>query len=319
LRPAAFLVAMSMAAAPHVAGCSANLCFLQVNGRCTLSSCGAGQYFDNQRHTCVCEQGRFAIDGACLAQAEANQSCGRGAVFTPQGCQPLTCVPGFVVDLDRDACVAKADIDRAAGAANGQTLACAQGTVLEVSGGIASCVPVAQSCQRDESWNGQACAKLPSCPTGFDVDPSSMRCVQVSAPPASQGDSATLDTNAWARVNLGEPGGQGAPQLCAGLARRPLSFGILAGGSARVIATVSLGFADGTTGSATAQTAGVIEASNQPVLPRGAQDLQAAVDASLASLRAQKAKPAPTSLTTVVRCTIVNGAPPAIVPSTGGA
>lgn len=314
---AASLFAASLA--PVLAGCPSNFCLLTVNGRCEMSSCGSGQHFDDRRKLCVCDAGRVALGGGCLTQQEASSHCGRGSIWTPQGCAAPTCPPGFVADFAVERCVEKASVDKAAGVAPGQTLACAPGTVLVVNGGQGACVPAAQTCARDEQWNGQACAKLPTCPPGFDLDPASLQCAQVARPPAQGDDLSSVDVVQWSRSSFGVDGGLGAPGLCGPLAKKPLSFGVLAGGSARVVIAVRLTFPSGLTDGAAVSTVATIEASGQPVLPAGAHEVQAAAETLTSSLRGQKARASAPSVTTTVRCLIVNGAAPVSVPATGGA
>lgn len=314
--PLAFVLLSLAAVLP---GCPSNMCLLEVNGQCKFSSCGSREQFDAKRKLCVCYPGYITLGGSCLTQAEANKHCGKGAVFTPQGCAPLTCAPGFIADLENDQCVPKSAVDKAAGVGPGQTLACAQGTVLVVTQGQSSCVPAEQTCAKDEAWNGGACVKLPTCQPGYDIDRTTMTCAMISRPPTGGDDLGTVDVTQWARGNFGPNGGQGAPGLCGPLAKKPLTFGVMPGGSIRVVVNVGLSFPNGMVDSASVASGGVVEASGQPVTPKGAAEIQAAAETLVASLKSQKARSSAGQVPTTVRCMIVNAAPPVAVPSTGGA
>lgn len=315
----AALLLGALAFAPLLSGCPSNLCLLTVNGRCTVSTCSGRESFDNARQTCVCKASYIAAGSGCLTQAEANRYCGRASVWTPQGCTAMQCAEGYVLDLETEACVSKKAVDQAAGVATGNTLACPQSTVLVVNGGVGSCVPAEQSCARDEYWSGQACIKLPTCATGFELDPTTRQCVQIAQRSDNENERATIDVVQWSRANFGPEGGNGTSALCSPLARKPLSFGVLAGGSIRLIVSVNLGFPGGVTDNTTVIGQGLVEASGQPVSAKGAQEIQQVVDSLVSSLRAQQGKASVPSHATQVKCLIVNAAQPQSVPSTGGA
>lgn len=319
MRTARALVAALVALLPAVAGCPSNFCLLTVNGRCELSSCSSGEHYDNQQKRCACDAGRVSLGGSCLTPQEANAHCGRGAVWTPQGCAAPTCPPGFLPDFTIEQCVPKSAIDKAAGVGAGQTLACAAGTVLVVNQGQGACVPAAQTCGVDEAWNGQVCAKVQGCAPGFVLDPASRQCAQVSKPPAEDGGVGNVDVVQWSRSTFGPDQGQGSAGLCGPLAKKPLTFGVLAGGAARLVIQTSLTFPNGLTESAVVTTTAIVEASGQPVTPGGAQEVQAAANTLVAPLRGQKARASAPQAVSTVRCMIANGAPPVPVPSTGGA
>lgn len=295
------------------------MCLLTVNGQCKMSSCGSRESFHDTQKRCVCNQGYIPLGGQCLTQLEANKHCGKGGMFTAQGCAPIACAPGFVVDLENDTCVPKSAVDRAAGVGPGQTLGCAPGTALVVTNGQSSCVPVEQTCAKDEAWNGSACLKVPTCPSGQDLDRQTMTCAVVSRPPTGGDAMGTVDVSQWSRSNLGVPSGPGSPGLCGPLARKPLTFGVMPGGSIRVQVSVGLDFADGTVPNVKVETAGMVEASRQPVTAGGAVEIRAAVETLVSTLRAQKARASQPRVSTQVTCMIVNAAPPVAVPSTGGA
>lgn len=312
---AAALLALPLASA----ACAGNTCLFTYNGVCKLSSCGDRQSFDNTRKVCACSAGYLVVGGRCLTQVEANNYCGKGMMWTPQGCQKMVCNTGFVIDLELNQCVPKAAVDQKAGVGPNQTLSCPQGTQLVVNGGQTSCVPNDQLCSRDEVWNGQGCVKVQQCPTGFDLDRTSMQCVAVSKPPEGNDSLGTVDVVSWSKTNFGPTGGPGAPGLCGQLAKKPLSFGVLPGGSIRVVVSLQLSLPGGLVENAQVRTSGIVEASRQPVIPKGAQEIQIAADSLVQTLRAQKAKATVGEVPTTVTCLIVNGAAPVVVPSTGGA
>ncbi len=301
------MVGMVALLAPGLWGCPSNLCLLTVNGQCEFSNCGHGQMFDNQRKTCTCEPGRLVIGGACLNQTEAKQYCGKGAYWGPRGCSPIVCAAGQILDLETEQCAQK-------------TAACMAGTTLVVNGGQAACVPIEQSCSRDEYYTtGQGCQKLPTCPSGYEFDTNARTCVLVTKRPEKNDDRASVDVQAWGRANLGQEGGQGSQGICGPLAKKPLAFGVQPGGSIRVVASLSLTFPGGITDNATIQSVGIVEASNQPVTAKGAQELQAAAESLMASLRAQQGRASLPGYNTTVKCLITSAAPPQVIPSTGGA
>lgn len=308
-----------VASTPLLSGCPSNLCLLTVNGRCELSNCGSGEVFDDRSKRCVCEAGRIAVGSSCLTQSEAKRYCGRGAFWGQRGCQPIVCNQGYVLDEATEQCVPKAAVDQAAGVAPGQTLTCAQGTVLVVSAGSSACVPIEKTCARDEYFDGRMCAKLPPCPTGFELDPVTRQCVQVTQRPSSKDDRAVVDLATWARANYGPDGGPGSQALCGPLARKPGVFGVSPGGSMRVVIPLALSFPQGQTEGAAVMSQGLVEATGTPVTQKGALEIQAAAEEIISSLRAQRARAQPPDLRFTVRCTIVNSAPPMVVPASGGA
>jgi hypothetical protein len=65
-------------------------------------------------------------------------------------------------------------------------------------------------------------------------------------------------------------------------------------------------------------TAAIVEASNAPVLPKGAAEIQKAAQEILGTLVPQGGKANQETAATHVSCLIVNSAPPTAVPATGG-
>jgi hypothetical protein len=321
MSPRAPLLALALLLAPLLSGCPSNLCLLEVNGRCEYSTCGQGQAFDNSRKTCVCAVGRMPVGSGCLTQFEAKQYCGKGAFWGQRGCEPIQCRAGDILDSDSEMCVPKSTIDQQAGVGPGKTLACAQGTVLVVSQGQGSCVPVEQSCTRDEYFdpNQRVCAKQPTCPTGFELDPVARTCIQVARQPTKDDNRATVDVVQWARATYGIENGQGSQGLCGPLARKPLVFGVMPGGSVRLVISLPMSFPSSLSDGAAIQATGVVEASGQPVTAKGAQEIQSTADQLLGGLRAQKVHTTLPQHNLTVKCLIVNGAAPQTVPATGGA
>lgn len=302
------------------AGCPSSMCLLTVNGVCQYSNCGDGEHFDQRTRLCTCNSDRRLIGGACRTRAQADLWCGKGATWTPTGCAARTCAPGLVLDQDSDQCVPKQAIDQAAGVAAGQTLGCAAGTVLVVSQGAGSCIPVAQSCAKDEVFDGQACRKVPACNQGAEYDPASRQCIQVvAAPPSSNDALPTVDVAAWSRTSYGPDGGDGSSGLCGPLAKKPVAFQVLPGGSIRVKITLDLNFAQPATESGSVATVAIVDGTGQPVAAKGATEVQSAADTLFQTLRTQHARASVPHVTTTVKCLIVNAAPPTSVPSTGGA
>jgi hypothetical protein len=301
-------------------GCG-NMCLLTVNGQCQYSNCGDGEAWDGARSTCVCNRDRILLGGSCMTQMQANKYCGKGGMWTPQGCVAKTCPPGAILDQETDACVDKAAVDRASGVAAGQTLSCAAGLVLVVTQGQASCIPTSQTCQKDEYFDTarNGCLKMPTCQTGQVFDAATARCVIIQAPPKTDGGMATVDVVQWSKSNYGTSGGPGAQGLCGPLAKKPLAFGVLPGGSIRVRLTLDLAFANPSAASGQVKTVGFVESTQQPVSAKGAVEIQTAADTLLSSLREQKANASVPNVQTVVTCLIVNGAAPVTVPATGGA
>jgi hypothetical protein len=301
-------------------GCG-NMCLLTVNGQCQYSNCGDGEAWDSARNTCVCQRDRILLGGSCMTQLQANKYCGKGGMWTPQGCVAKSCPTGAILDQETDQCVDKAAVDRASGVGAGQTLSCAQGLVLVVTEGQASCIPVSQTCQKDEYFDTtrNVCLKMPTCQTGQVFDAQVGRCVIIQAPPKSEGEVATVDVVQWSKANYGTNGGPGAQGLCGPLAKKPLAFAVMPGGSIRVRVTLDLSFANPSAASGQVATSGFVESTRQPVTAKGALEIQQAADTLLSSLREQKANASVPKVQTVVNCLIVNGAAPVTVPTSGGA
>ncbi len=325
------VLALALALLAVAAGCNTNMnsgslfaerCVVYFNGKCHMSTCGSGQTFNVQKNACECEANRLSVDGACLTSVEAKQFCGKGAYWGPKGCQPIECRTGEILDLESEKCVSKEQVDKQAGVAPGKTLACGKSTVLTLSEGKGSCVPVDQSCTRDEFFDTStnACTKLPSCAIGSVFDLATRSCVQVVAQQADSKDKrATINVTQWSQSTYGPDGGQGSPGLCGPLARKPLAFGVMPGGSVRLVINLTLGFPNSLSDAAIVGAPTKLEASGQMVGARGAQEVQATADGLLNSLRVQKVHTTAGQVSLSVKCLIVNGEAPQTVPTTGGA
>jgi hypothetical protein len=303
------------------AGCPSNTCLLTVNGRCTWSTCPDGADFDTQRRTCVCQRNRVALGGGCLTFEAANQYCGKGAHFENGGCAPNRCPPGIEIDQETGMCTTPQQASQVASnmgvqVGQNQKLGCPAGEQLVVEGAQASCVPMNQTCGRDEVWDGHACRKAAQCPPGSSFDPPSGTCVKF----ASAGDSKEyqIDLPTWVRTSYGADGGPGAPGFCGAFNKHPLAFGVKAGATMRVKVGVRVDVPGGEIARASTQTLATVESNGQPVPSKGAGEVQQAAQTLLASLVAGGGKATVATAGTTVTCQIVNSSAPAAVSVTGG-
>ncbi len=324
----AVLLAFALLAflAPTV-GCPANQCFLEIchgaSCRCSISSCPDGAGYDTKQDRCRCLRGYFDIAGQCLTQQRANAYCGPGYAWLIQpggrgGCQKLSCRPGDKLDERTGWCIPKEQLAQQAGVSlgQGQTLGCPAGQVLVVDGGKSACVPAAQSCAKDEVWNGQACAKTAQCPTGQAFDPSSGRCVPFAQ--SGGGDELQVDVQTWAHSTYGPPNGPGTPAFCSSFAKKPLSFGVSPGVTAAVRVTIFLTFPGSEVAKGQSASSAVFDVSNNPVPASGAEEVQAAVLSSFQALVAGGGRANTPGAQTTVRCLVTNASAPVVVPETGG-
>lgn len=321
----------SLASAVVLAGCSllldgcSNFCLVKVcrgsQCACSWSTCPSGSSFDTQRNTCVCSQGRMSLGGSCLTWAEANAWCGKGNHFEASGCVRNTCPANQELNQDSGLCMPKQQVDQVAqnmGVPLGQNqkLGCPTGLVLVVEGHAASCVPPQTTCTRDEVWNGQACVKTAQCPPGYIFDGPQAACIAYAQAEEKQ---YSVDLSQWMQASYGPDGGPGVASFCSAFSKKPLSFGVLAGGSIRVKITVAAKAPGGDIAQAQLVTAAIVEASNAPVLPKGAEEIQKAALEIFGTLVIQGGKAKQDSAATHVSCLIVNAAQPVAVPATGGA
>ena len=317
------LGALGMAgAALATTGCPENSCFLKYceNGRCScpVSSCPDGAAFDIKQNRCRCVVGFFDVAGQCLDQTHANAYCGKGYAFQGGGCVQLQCRPGDHLDLQTGLCVPKEQVAQQAGVqlGQGQKVGCPAGQVLVVDSGASACVPAAQSCAKDEVWNGSACQKTAACQTGSTWDPTRNQCVGYTN---GGGEGAlSVDVATWSASNYGPNGGPGTPSFCSTFAKKPYSFGIAPGSSAVVRVQITMSFADQSIQKGQLFTAPVFDVSNGPVGAKGTADVQAGAYTTFEALVAGGGHASVASFSTSVKCTVTNSAKPQAVPESGG-
>jgi hypothetical protein len=301
--------------------CPSNMCLLTVNGRCTWSTCPDGADFDTARRTCVCRPDRIALGGGCLTHQAANQYCGKGAHFENGGCAPNRCPPGFEIDQDTGACITPQQTSQVASnmgveVKQNQKLGCPPGEQLVVEGQQAACVPLQQTCGRDEVWDGRACRKSAQCPPGFGYDPATSTCVKFAS--GTDPKEYTVDLPTWVRTSYGPEGGEGTSAFCGAFNKHPLAFGVRAGASMRVKIGVRVEAPGGDVVRAFVGTMATVDPGGQPVPAKGAAEVQQAAQTTLASLVAGGGKASTPSAGTTVNCRIVNSSPPTAVTVTGG-
>jgi hypothetical protein len=307
-----------------LAGCPSGMCLVKVckgdlsNCRCSWDTCPSGSHFDTRRETCVCEQGRVSLNGACLTHAEANAYCGRGAVYSNYGCVRIPCRPGQELDQATGTCLDKRQVDKVAeqmGVPVGanQKLGCPPGLVLVIeSPQTASCVPPKNTCSRDEIWNGQACVKLARCSPGWVYAPATNTCIAVS----TEEEKYTVDLSAWTFASYGPAGGAGTAAFCSGFNKKPRTFGVMPGSSITVVVHVAVAAPGNNAQQASVATTAVVQGSNAPVTQKGAAEIQQVAQEVLAALHAMNGKTDTHATRTNVRCTVTNAAAPAPVPAT---
>jgi hypothetical protein len=315
---AALLVALA-GAATLLPGCPANSCFLKIcegkKCRCSISSCTDGAAYDVKQNRCRCTKGYFSVGGQCLSQQKANAYCGPAYTWVQgRGCAKNSCRPGDFLDESNGWCIPKDAVAKNVPA--GQTLGCKAGEILVVEAGQAACVPAAQSCARDEAWNGAQCVKVTECPTGAAWDEALKQCVTYAKGGGS--DEAQVDVQQWVYSNFGPPNGPGAPGFCSSFARKPWAFGITPGNTVQLRVTVQAAFPDREVarGQGTNQT--VFAASGNPVPPRGQQEIDAAIRTHMDALVSGGGRASAPSAQTTVTCTVTNASAPEPVPATGG-
>jgi hypothetical protein len=264
-------------------GCPGNVCLLKIcdinnNCRCSISSCGEGAAFDTSRNRCRCLAGYFSVAGQCLTQRDANQYCGLGHHWENGGCAPDRCRPGDELDVSVGMCIPHEQVNQVGAnmgvqVGQGEKLGCPEGQKLIIDGNTAACVPLSQTCARDETWTGQACAKVAPCATGSIWDAARAQCVQYAQ--GSSGDGLAVNVNEWATANYGPNGGAGTPAFCGSFAKKPWSFGIVEGSSAMVRVSVMMSFPEGQIAKGVVQTTTVFNASGNPVPAKGAGEVSA--------------------------------------------
>jgi len=317
----AIVLASLTGAVTVLPACPANSCFLTIcngsNCRCSVSSCIDGAAYDVKQKRCRCVKGYFSLGGQCLSQASANAYCGKAYTYVQKrGCLKNSCRPGDFLDESSGWCVPKEQVESAKNVPAGQTLGCKPGEQLVVEGGQAACVPIAQSCARDEMWNGTSCAKVAECPTGAIFDAALNQCVTYAK--GGGGDEALIDVQQWVYSNYGPPNGPGAPGFCASFAKKPWSFGISAGNTAVVRVTVNASFADREVAKGVAASVSVFDQSGTAVPQRGATEIDNGVKGTFSALVAGGGRSSVANATTTVKCPVTNASAPEPVPATGG-
>jgi hypothetical protein len=307
-------------------GCVTDGCLLTVcdgpNCRCSISTCGEGAAYDTSIARCRCLPGRALVGGHCLSQGVADAYCGPGTRYMNGGCYPMQCRPGDELDHATGMCIPHAQVNQVASnlgvnVGAGQKLGCPEGQKLVIDGPSAACVPLAQTCTRDETFDGKACVKLPkSCPEGSAWDAGQAKCVEFAKESPSEG--LAVNVQQWAVANYGPDGGNGTPAFCNAFAKKPWSFGVNEGSTATVKVAVAVSFPEGHIIRGAVQATPTFAASGAPVPPKGAAEIQAAARAVLDPLISQGGRAGANAVTTTVKCTVVNAARPLAVPATGG-
>lgn len=319
------VAAIAALAAAVLGGCRGNSCFLKVcqgkDCRCSISSCSEGAAFDIEQNRCRCLKGYLAIAGQCLTPRDADAYCGAGHHFENGGCAVDRCRPGDEIDQSTGWCVPREQVNRVATTLGvplgaGQQLGCPVGQKLIVDGPTAACVPLAQTCARDETWTGQACAKVAPCPTGAIWDPTLAQCIQYAQ--GSGSNELVVNVSQWAFANYGPNGGSGTSAFCGAFAKRPLSFGLAEGSSAMVRISVMMAFEGGEISRGAVQTSAVFDGSGNPVPQKGAGEIDVAAKRIFSTLLLGGGRASTPTAATTVKCAVVNAARPQPVPSVGG-
>lgn len=290
--------------------------------RCALSTCGEGAAYDSRIGRCRCLPGRELVGGHCLSREVANTYCGTGYHWENGGCRAdQTCNKGDELDHGTGRCIPREQVNQVAqnlgiNVGPGQKLGCPEGQKLVIDGPSAACVPLSQTCARDETWNGQACVKTRApCPEGSAWDATRNGCVAFAQENPSQG--LGVNVGQWAYANYGPDGGNGTASFCSAFAKKPWSFAVNEGSTAVVRVTVKLLFPELQIARGTVQTLSVF-GSGTPVPAKGGAEVEAAARAALAPLVEQGGRASAATATTTVKCIIVNAGRPAPVPATGG-
>jgi hypothetical protein len=301
-------------------GCPSNTCLLTVNGRCEWSTCPDGAEFITARKSCACRADRVSLNGACLTLDAANQYCGKGSHFEAGGCAKNRCPPGLEVDQETGYCITPQQANAVASnmgvqVGQNQKLGCPPGEQLVVEGQQAACVPLPQSCGRDEQWDGRECRKLSQCPPGSSYDAPSNSCIKF----ATEAKDYTVGLRTWIKTSYGVDGGQGTSGFCSGFTKHPLAFGVGAGGSLRVRVGIQVQVPSRQIGDAYVMTAATVDPGGQAVSTKGAYEVQQAAQAVLGALKGGGGKSDEAAASVSVTCVVVNSSKPTAVTVTGGA
>jgi hypothetical protein len=316
-----WVVLAALAVGAFVTGCPSNTCLLTINGRCSWSTCPDGADFNTARKTCLCQPSRISLNGGCLTPEAANQYCGKGAHFENRGCAPNKCPPGLEIDQDTGYCITPQQATQVASnmgvqVGQNQKLGCPPGEQLVVEGQQAACVPVQQTCGRDEVWDGRACKKAAQCPPGSSYDPPTNTCVKFTT--GTDSKEYTVDLPTWVRTSYGPDGGEGTSSFCGAFNKHPLAFGVRAGASLRVKISLQIQAPGGQVARASVSTAAVSDPGGQAVPAKGATEVQQAAQATLSSLVSSGGKSNAPSSAATVTCKVVNSSQPTAVTVSGG-
>jgi hypothetical protein len=183
------------------------------------------------------------------------------------------------------------------------TLGCDDERVLLVDQTRARCIEPEASCGRGERRVDARCAAPPPCPPGQLAD--GKVCVPFVRPGAPE-QGSVVDVGRWVGLALGPDGGQGTPDVCAPLARRPWLFSGLSGPSPTLFkAQITLVFPDNDVTRVHAEY-GIVDASRRPG-PDAALGLLEQSGAPLVeALRAAGGSSSAASVTTTVTCPLVD-------------
>ena len=298
-----------------------NFCFLKVcnGGECTcpLSGCGDGAQFDTRSNKCRCATGFFTVAGQCLDQVHATAYCGKGFSFKHGGCVKVTCRHGEALDVSTGRCIPKAELAAQAGVEvkKGEKVGCPAGSTLIADNGRTACVPLSQTCAKDETWDGEGCAKNTACPAGSAFNADTKSCVPYAN---SSNNELSVDVATWATSTYGPDGGMGTASFCSTFSTKPWSFGISAGATAIVRVTVSLSFPDQIVNKGQVQTQAQFDTSGAVVPAAGVAAVQGGAESSFFALTTGGGKASAPMVTSVVKCAVTNGAKPQAVPESGG-
>jgi hypothetical protein len=274
---------------------------------------------------CRCVQGYSLIEGNCLDAADTAAFCGTGHHFDGKGCALDQCRAGDELDQSTGLCIPHEQVNKVASnlgvtVGQGQKLGCPAGQKLILDGQNAACVPLSQTCARDETWNGQACVKPAPCAQGATWDSAQNRCIEyvvVPPPAAPPEEPKKIDVAQWAAAHFGPNGGNGAAAFCGGFSKKPFLFGLSEGQSVTVKVGITMTFADGDIAKGAVSTLSVYEHSSAVVSPKGAMEVDAAAKGVLAPLLKGGGRATVAAVETTVKCSVVSAAKPVPVPSGG--
>ncbi len=197
-----------------------------------------------------------------------------------------------------------------------QKLGCPGGEQLVIEGQQAACVPLPKTCGRDEEWDGRTCQKVAQCPPGSTYDAATRSCIRFATESSSK---YTVSLATWMRTEYGPEGGEGTAGFCSAFNKHPLAFGVAAGRSKRVRIAIQVQVPNRAVPSAFVLSTGLVDADNQPVSAKGAQEIQQGAEAILNALRAGGGETDVVTGATTVFCTVVNSSKPTVVTEAGGA